>query len=300
VTTPTRHVVSSDGVALAVQESGDPTAPTVVAIHGYPDDHHVWDGVAALLAPDFHVVTYDVRGAGASEAPRQRSGYALSQLSDDLGAVIDAVSPDRPVHLLAHDWGSIQSWAAVTDPRFATRLASFTSISGPSLDMAGAWLRRLDSHPIASLKQLAASYYIGVFQAPYLPEALVRAGVLDRLVALSAGGGWRRPEPAPGAQARNRRDAVNGLELYRANFLGKVTRPAPGRAVVPVQVLAPRHDAHVTARLQKEAPVPYVDVLVTHEIDGNHWVVAQDPQLIVERLRDFVRYVEERTPADGR
>jgi hypothetical protein len=29
-------------------------------------------------------------------------------------------------------------------------------------------------------------------------------------------------------------------------------------------------------------------------------VVAQDPQLIVERLRDFVRYVEGRTPADGR
>lgn len=299
---PTRSVTSTDGVTLAVYESGPPPGPgtpTVVAVHGYPDDHTVWDGVVALLAGDHHVVTYDVRGAGASQAPARRSGYALAQLADDLGAVLDAVSPDAPVHLLAHDWGSIQSWAAVTDPRFAGRLAGFTSISGPSLDMAGAWLRQVETHPLASLRQLAASSYIGVFATPMLPEALVRAGVLDRLVAMSARGGWHGPGPVPGSSPRRVRDAINGLELYRANFLGRMARPAPRRAVAPVQVLAPRHDAHVTPRLQKEAPAPYVDVLVTHEIDGNHWVVAQDPQAIVERLVDFITYAAQRSPGAG-
>ena len=37
MTTPTRHVLSTDGVSLAVYETGDPERPTVVAVHGYPD-----------------------------------------------------------------------------------------------------------------------------------------------------------------------------------------------------------------------------------------------------------------------
>ena len=52
-------------------------------------------------------------------------------------AVVDAVSPERPVHLVGHDWGSIQAWAAVTDPSLGDRFASFTSMSGPSLDHVG-------------------------------------------------------------------------------------------------------------------------------------------------------------------
>ena len=48
--TTTRRVTSTDGVCLAVHESGDANATTVVLVHGYPDNHHVWDGVADVLA----------------------------------------------------------------------------------------------------------------------------------------------------------------------------------------------------------------------------------------------------------
>ena len=82
-------VVGPDGVRLAVQTSGDPASPTVVAVHGYPDDHTVWDGVVADLAVDHRVVTYDVRGAGGSDAPRDRAGYRLDRLTDDLVAVMN-------------------------------------------------------------------------------------------------------------------------------------------------------------------------------------------------------------------
>jgi pimeloyl-ACP methyl ester carboxylesterase len=278
--TTTRHVTSTDGVALAVHETGDPASPTVVAVHGYPDDHAVWDGVVGLLADDFHVVAYDVRGAGGSQAAHGRAGYRIPQLVEDLGAVLDAVAPGEPVHLLAHDWGSIQSWSAVTDPRFADRLASFTSISGPSLDMASVWMRGLRGPDRrAALRQLADSWYIGVFRMPLLPEMLIRAGLLDRAVA----GTLRTP-----TQRRAQRDQVNGLELYRANFLAPGARSAPVRTSVPVMVLAPRHDPHVTVRLQLEAPVPYAESLLTRVVEGGHWVVSRHPERIVDPFRDFV------------
>ncbi len=39
---------ASDGVCLAVHRYGesDPKLPTVLAVHGYPDNHRIWDGVA--------------------------------------------------------------------------------------------------------------------------------------------------------------------------------------------------------------------------------------------------------------
>ena len=66
ISTTQQRVRSGDGVELAVYETGEPSAPTILAVHGYPDNHTVWDGILPLLAADFRVVTYDVRGAGAS------------------------------------------------------------------------------------------------------------------------------------------------------------------------------------------------------------------------------------------
>jgi pimeloyl-ACP methyl ester carboxylesterase len=274
---PTRTVPSADGVSLAVYEAGDPGGATVVAVHGYPDDHSVWDGVVALLAADFHVVTYDVRGAGASEAPSGRAAYRIPHLVDDLLAVIDATAPGEDVHLLGHDWGSVQSWAALVDERIERRVLSFTSISGPSLDYASTWLRRIRHHSGAALRQLAESSYIGFFQLPVIPEAAIRTGLLDRLVAWSSG------VQAP----RSRRDAVNGLELYRANFLNRMASPAPRATVVPVQVIAPSRDPYISTRLACEAPEPYVPDLRTHVVDGGHWIVQQQPELIADLFRVF-------------
>ncbi|MFZ2178090.1 MAG: alpha/beta fold hydrolase [Rhodococcus sp. (in: high G+C Gram-positive bacteria)] len=283
---PTRFADATDGVKLAIYEYGNSDRPTALFVHGFPDDHSVWEPAIALAAGDFHIVTYDVRGTGASGQPAKRDGYAMSQLRDDLATVISLTSPDAPVHLIAHDWGSIQSWSAATDPAFACKLASFTSISGPSLDMAGAWLRRGHRHPRDFLRQLADSWYIFAFQLPFLPELLVRRGVVEKMVSRSESIGVPADRRPP-AGRRHRRDAINGIELYRANFRHLLT-PRPSRAVCPVQVLAPTDDAHVTVPLGLEAPKPFVDSLRTREIPGNHWVVEQNPTLITTLVTEFI------------
>lgn len=288
--TATRRVRTTDGIELAVFESGDPGRPTVVAVHGYPDNHTVWDGVAAILAERYHVVTYDVRGAGDSGRPPARAAYRIPQLVDDLGAVIDAVSPGRPVHLIAHDWGSIQSWPAVTDTRFRDRIASFTSVSGPSLDHAGAWMRDW-RHPGATARQLLDSYYIGLFQLPRLPEAAWHSGRVDALMALADRlGRSARATAAP--HHRTEADKINGLELYRANMLPRLGRPDPRRTEIPVQVIAPRNDIFVSVPLQTQAPVPYCSDLRTRVVPGGHWVVTDRPDVIAGAALELMEHVD--------
>ncbi len=272
-------LTTPDGLRLAVFPHGDPCAPVVVAVHGYPDDHTVWDGVVAALREDHHVVTYDVRGAGASDAPHDQAGYHLDRLADDLGAVLDAVSPDRPVHLLAHDWGACQAWHAVTGAGLQGRVASFTSISGPCLDHVGLWYQRRRSVR-ALVRQSFASWYTALFRLPVLPELGWRSGLFGRVIAAREG----IPRPAA-------RDAVNGLALYRENISARVGHPQQRRTGVPVQVLAPTRDRYVTVGMQTDI-ADHVDDLRVRRIPGGHWLPRTRPAVIARCVRELVAHLE--------
>jgi pimeloyl-ACP methyl ester carboxylesterase len=182
------------------------------------------------------------------------------------------------VHLVGHDWGSIQSWPAVTDKLMAGRIASFTSISGPSLDYSGAWLRQVLRHPRESLNQLAHSYYIMLFQLPALPEVLARRGVVER--------GVRRAGGRADAPGRNE-DALHGVQLYRANMLSRITRPRPVPADIPVQLVVADKDPFATPELVIGATTQQVRNLTVVPVSGGHWLVSQQPELFAELIRDF-------------
>jgi pimeloyl-ACP methyl ester carboxylesterase len=281
-----RHVTSADGTRIAVYEYGEPTAPVLIAIHGYPDNASLWGPVARRLAEHFRVVTYDVRGAGESDHPRQRAEYGLERLEEDFLAVLDDVSPEQPVQLLAHDWGSIQSWHFVTSERLQGRIASFVSISGPSLDHAGYFLRRrwLSRE---GLKQLKHSWYVFYFQLPWLPERGWRKGWAHRVfgrLERSAGG------TSPAVGERSLGDYVNGLNLYRANVAPRLLRPQERRTGVPVLAVSPDGDAFVTTPLQTDVArwAPNLSVQV---VRGGHWMPRNDPGLVARLTLEHTRRV---------
>lgn len=290
-------VPASDGVELAVYDSGDPAAATILAIHGYPDNAGVWDPVVTRLQSRFHVVRYDVRGCGSSSVPVRRRQYGLDQLEADFHAVVDACSPDRPVHLLGHDWGSIQGWHFVTSAASQRRIASFSSISGPSLNHAAHWMRanlRPSLPEIGKLgRQLADSYYLALFQLPLLPELAWRSGVLDLLMR----GTGSAPEVGAGGYHRTEADKINGLQLYRANLWHGFG--GHSRTDLPVQVLAPQRDPYVSVSLQVEAPVPFVPRLTSRVVPGSHWLPLTDPDLVTDWAADFVQRIEAESPAGG-
>jgi pimeloyl-ACP methyl ester carboxylesterase len=269
-----RAIRSSDGIELAVFQAG-PSRPkaTVLLVHGYPDDHHVWDAVAEQLADRYRVVCYDVRGAGRSDHPKLRSAYRLPQLAADLVAV-DAGSVG-PVHLVGHDWGSIQSWAAVTGADGPEQFASFTSISGPDLSYAAAWLKQAARRfRPAAARQLLASSYLGWFQVPLLPDWFWGSGLGSAALGRSPSAG-------------NRADAVAGLNLYRANRTFALTR-RPVECLVPVLVLAPRADSAVSRQLALESPQPWVRDLTLRTIEGGHWTMTRHPERVSLPLLAFL------------
>lgn len=300
----TSTLTASDGVALAVHAYTeiDRRRPTVLAIHGYPDNHHVWDGVAEQLVDRFNFVAYDVRGAGESSRPAGRSGYRLTQLAADVGAVIDGLGAES-VHLLGHDWGSIQGWAAVTDGSVAPKIASYTSISGPHLNYAGRFLRSPRTPRAAAdvVRQFLASGYIWFFLCPLVPELAIRSGATMKVfAAVERIGRSGADSPRRAASLRSIDDYLNGLNLYRANMPGPILAPGPHlpRTGVPVQVLIARQDHFVTPALQRfTGSIPSGGRIVP--IEGGHWVVASHPDVIARRTGEWIDLVSDRHSVRG-
>lgn len=285
-------ITASDGVTLAIHRYTDidPKRPTILAVHGYPDNHRIWDGVAELLGSRYNVVAYDVRGAGESSCPAGRSGYRMDQLVSDMGSVIDSLGVDQ-VHLLAHDWGSIQAWAAVTDDSVTAKVASFTSISGPHLGQAGRFFRSARTPRAATqvARQALSSGYIWFFLCPGVPDLAFRSRLGMKAVhaveRIGRSSTRSRRDPSP----RSVGDYVNGLNLYRANLPAPLVSPGRRRpqTSVPIQVLVPSKDMFVTAALQRSLSAISLGGRIV-PIEGGHWVVKSRPDVIARLTSEWV------------
>ncbi|MFD4970344.1 SDR family oxidoreductase [Streptomyces sp. NPDC058424] len=292
--------VRTGGVELCVAELGDAQRPTVVLVHGYPDSKEVWSEVAERLAGRFHVVLYDVRGHGRSTAPRPlRGGFTLDKLTDDFLAVADAVSPGRPVHLVGHDWGSVQSWEFVSVRRTEGRIASFTSVSGPSLDHFGHWIagrvRRPTPRRVGQLLgQGAKSWYVYLLHTPKLPELAWRNPLGKRWPGI-----LRRVEKVPGDDYPTSslpRDAAHGAWLYRDNVRARLRRPrADAHAHAPVQLITPLDDAFLSESLYDDLE-QWAPGLVRRMLPAGHWVPRTRPDQLAAWITQFVTATEDKQP----
>ncbi|MBW5483075.1 SDR family oxidoreductase [Streptomyces bambusae] len=297
--------VRTGGIELCVAELGEAGRPTVVLVHGYPDSKEVWSEVAERLAAHFHVVLYDVRGHGRSGAPVPlRGGFTLEKLTDDFLAVVDAVSPDRPVHLVGHDWGSVQGWEFATVKRTEGRIASFTSMSGPSLDHFGHWIKKRMTRPTPRraaqlLGQGVKSWYVYMLHTPVLPELAWRGPLgkrwprmLERVEKVPAGSGY------PTASLPS--DAAHGAWLYRDNVRSRLRRPrTDAYAHVPVQLITPTGDAFLSERLYDELEL-WAPQLLRRTLPAKHWIPRTRPDQLASWIGEFVTAQEEPGPAPER
>ncbi|WP_223216058.1 alpha/beta fold hydrolase [Agrobacterium pusense] len=92
-------VTSSDGVTIAVEETGNPQGQPIVFVHGLLGSRINWDSQTA--DPDlqkFRLITFDLRGHGLSAKPDDADAYKDGdRWADDLDAVLRGSGATNPV-----------------------------------------------------------------------------------------------------------------------------------------------------------------------------------------------------------
>ena len=93
-------VKTPDGIPIAVQEWGNPKGREILFIHGFNQSYLSWSRQFSdpALLNEFRMVTFDLRGHGASCKPLNKEAYIADKLwADDVAAVMDATDLKRPV-----------------------------------------------------------------------------------------------------------------------------------------------------------------------------------------------------------
>jgi NAD(P)-dependent dehydrogenase (short-subunit alcohol dehydrogenase family)/pimeloyl-ACP methyl ester carboxylesterase len=299
-----RFVDSTDGVRIAVYEQGNPSGPPLVLVHGWPDSHVVWDGVVPLLAHRFRIVRYDNRGVGKSSVPKPVSAYTMACYADDFAAVIDAVAPGEPVHVLAHDWGSAGMWEYLTRPGASDHVASFTSVSGPSADHLNRFIIGSLKRPyrplqfLRALSQFLSFAYMGFFSIPVVAPLAVRGFIAEgvrRMLMLRDGIPSERLHHSPTYKT----DAANSLKVYGANYFRSVTAARTDHYVdVPVQLIVNTKDQFVRPYVYDETH-KWVPRLWRRDIKAGHWSPMSHPQALAQSVSELVDFLSGGPAARG-
>jgi pimeloyl-ACP methyl ester carboxylesterase len=83
---------------------GKPDGPTLVFIHGWPDNANLWRKQVAALGKDFRCVLLTLPNFG--EQSVRAGGFDFPQLVSRITATIRQVQPQGQVGLVTHDWGA--------------------------------------------------------------------------------------------------------------------------------------------------------------------------------------------------
>jgi pimeloyl-ACP methyl ester carboxylesterase len=280
-----RHTdVQVDRTRWHVAAAGDPGAPPVVLLHGWPQSWWIWRRQIADLAGDHHVIAPDLRGFGWSEAPPGR--YSKMGLACDVERLLDALEIDRCV-LAGHDWGGFVAFlTAIRGPERIEALAAF-SIVHP-------WVTGPDRDPLALLR---TTYQLPLATPGVGPELVRRTPFVRLMVEHGAGpghrwdpqdvrlhaDGWQRPDHARATSALYRTFLVRELPaLLGGRYAGR-------RLEMPIVLATGEHDPVVTPQRIGgfEAHAPRMRTTVVP--GAGHFLPEERPETVTELIRSVLR-----------
>eukprot|EP00933_Yihiella_yeosuensis_P039271 TRINITY_DN33243_c0_g2_i1.p1 TRINITY_DN33243_c0_g2~~TRINITY_DN33243_c0_g2_i1.p1 ORF type:complete len:401 (-),score=57.11 TRINITY_DN33243_c0_g2_i1:499-1701(-) len=283
---------------------------TCILLHGFPDYHGSWRAqMPVLAAAGYRVIAPDLRGYGQSTKPEGVENYSEAEVTSDILALAEIVSPNRPLSMLAgHDWGAFVAWAAAKRSASICDRLAILNVPHPIRFAEG----------LQTFQQLRKSWYTFAFQVPWIPEtafeladfALLRHVLrTDPFVQLPKG----VIEEHIKSFSSNPGSTSSAINYYRAagrglwedlsegpagmlqQILASVTATkklqssgADGIIHVPVQVIWGQKDRYLGSELAVPPRDKVPNLRPTRFLDGTHWVHWDCPEEVNAELLRFL------------
>src|SRR5437879_2195209 len=88
--------IKTDGITLFYREAGNPTAPTLLLLHGFPTSSHMFRDLIPRLADNYHIIAPDLPGFGFSDSPsRSEFNYTFENLARVIGTFTEKLGLKR-------------------------------------------------------------------------------------------------------------------------------------------------------------------------------------------------------------
>ncbi len=97
--------VKINNVDVFYREAGNPDAPTILLLHGFPSSSHMYRDLMSLLSDEYHLIAPDYPGFGLSSTPKiDEFEYTFDNISNIIDQFIDKLEL-KSFYLLMQDYG---------------------------------------------------------------------------------------------------------------------------------------------------------------------------------------------------
>jgi pimeloyl-ACP methyl ester carboxylesterase len=278
-----RQIDTPHGRVFAVEIPGDD--PPIVLMHGFPDDHRIYDHLIPHLSPR-RGVAFDFVGYGRSDRP-ERTTFSSRAHGDQITAVLDTLHANRAVLVGQDASGPDAVSYAVAHPQRIAHLVLLNTVFGnqPSLIMPE--MTRLFSDP--QLKTLADDmvgdpnqllWLLQRWGAQFQLDADDPSGIIQHSILPQFYGDEHQPDAISSIRAwcAGLREALNEQDEL-------ANRGALADLRVPVSIIWGTNDRDLNPSLANEIAALFDKPSLHLLPDAGHYPQHDQPEQVAQLLK---------------
>jgi pimeloyl-ACP methyl ester carboxylesterase len=272
--------IETNGIKLhtVIIGEGEP----ILFMHGFPDFWYGWKNVILGLKDEFKLILPDTRGINLSDKPEKVEDYYPKTLIDDIKGLSEALDLGK-FTLIGHDWGGSLSYGFATlYPELLKGLVTLNcphpaltskKIQNSSKEMRKTMKYQLDTMKSDRLEMMKRDNFAAL-------RALVfkRKDKFDQEKYIEA---WSQPG-----------SLKYGLMYYTAAYkytrAGNSVEDWVSKIDVPTLVIWGMKDQHLDPVILEGLDEYVKDLKIVRSENGGHFVMDDDPNLVVSEIRKFV------------
>jgi len=280
--TSERYVVTPRGNLFVREMPGED--PPIVLMHGFPDDHRIYDKLLPCLSPR-RAVVFDWLGYGRSDRSNT-AGFSLEEHASQVLAVLDELGIPRAV-LVGHDASGPDAIAfAVAHPQRVAHLVLLNTVVGhqPSLKLPE--MIRLFADP--ALAPLADAMVNDEGQRLWLlqhtstqwgMDALDADGIAIQSILPQFFGNADQPDALAAIRAW-----TAGMFEALNHFDAAIEDGDLDRLEVPVSIIFGESDRYLNPSLAAEIAALFKDASFHLVQNASHWPQHDQPEVLAKLL----------------
>ena len=317
-----QQFIQTNGVQYFIKTAGDPSAPLILFLHGFPDSWYSWrHQLTAMAVAGYYAAAPDMLGCGETDAPMEIERYSQDEMAKDIVGLIAALGHEQAI-IVGHDLGASLTWQICL--LYPEKVKAVIALSIP-------YGGRALAKPIPHMKKVFGDkfFYILYFQEPGVAEKEFDRDVKESLLrvyfSLSAAGSERAsqfvnsdhpntaknyldttmlPETLPNwlsetnldyYVSRYEKEGFRGIiNWYRClDIYWERTPYLAGKKITqPTYFIAGKQDpiTHMVRKAIKRLPNVVEDLRgVEFFEDCGHWISCEQTELLNEKILDFLR-----------
>jgi epoxide hydrolase 4 len=280
------RIFQTKGISLHVVLAGPANGKPLILLHGFPEFWFAWRAqIDYFVSSGYRLIIPDQRGYNLSDKPAGIVNYSVDLLAKDIVGLLNELTTSK-AFIVGHDVGAAVTWYLIA--QYPDRFMRAAILSAPHLRVL---IKQLVTNPA----QLGRSWYMFLFQLPWLPEVLLRTNGGELLLrvlrntlppAVFSDCDFERYQ-----ESWSKAGSLTAmLNWYRAPLLypSKLKfNPEGSRARVPTLLIWGKQDSFTGETMARESLAYCEDGRLEMIDSATHWVQHEQPKRVNTVVSQF-------------